>query len=336
MSKSNIEWTQRVWNPTVGCSKQSEGCKNCYAIRMAWRHIHNPKTRHKYAGTVAMQGNQPNWTGKVNLLEDVLTEPLRVKKPTTWFVNSMSDLFHPNIPFEFIDRVFAVMAISPQHTFQVLTKQPQRALDYFKGIRKQSVEFEIEAHLLYRPHKIEWPLPNVWLGASVENQKAADERIPLLLQVPAAVRFLSCEPLLGRVDLIPPMNYPIPGTKDYAPPINWVIAGGESGPRSRPMHPDWARSLRDQCAVAGVPFFFKQWGEYVPKDIMEILNRQYYMPKNIIGTYLNEKGHYCGFESLKHSGFEYQSMYKVGKKAAGRLLDGVEHNALPNTKTQTV
>lgn len=262
--KSGIEWTDATWNPVAGCSPVSEGCRNCYAARQALRMGSNPneKVRAAYGGTAEMRGagssRRAVFTGRVNLLADRLDQPLRWKRPRRVFVNSMSDLFHPDVPFEFVDRVYDVMCRSPQHTFQILTKRPERMAEFFAAR-------EPEGHLL-RP-----PLPNVWLGTSVEDQAAADDRIPHLLRTPAAVRFLSCEPLLGPVELDfdwlqPPNPDPLPTDGRFRQPengIHWVIVGGESGPGARPMHPDWVTDLYLKCADADVAFFFKQWGAWV-------------------------------------------------------------------------
>ncbi len=211
--KSPIEWTQATWNPVTGCTKVSPGCKHCYAERLAKR--------------LQAMGVKKYANGfKVTLHEDALEIPLRWKQPRIIFVNSMSDLFHEEVPLEFIRKVFAVMKQAHQHIFQVLTKRAERMAEL--------------APLL------EWP-PNVWMGVSVENQRYT-YRIDLLRQVPASVRFLSLEPLLGP---IPDLN--LDG-------IHWVIVGGESGPGARPMKKEWVLEIRDQCIRAGVPFFFKQWG----------------------------------------------------------------------------
>ncbi len=303
---SKIEWTGETWNPVIGCDKVSPGCKNCYAIRTAWIRLHNPKMKERYAGTVEKsEAGNINWTGNINMVEEVLMKPLKTKKPTVFFVNSMSDLFHKNVPFEFIDKVFAVMALCPQHTFQVLTKRADRMYEYFNSAGRMGKIWhcarvnELRMGISNRfEMEFSYPLPNVWLGVSVENEDVLKERIIYLADVPAAVRFLSCEPLLGPVDLWPWLQ--LTHNKWTGKPgsiINWVICGGESGPGARPMHPDWARSLRDQCKRAGVPFFFKQWGEYSPGLV----------PGN-------------GDEP------EY---FKVGKKVAGRLLDGVLHDEFP-------
>ncbi len=276
---TQIEWTDATWNPMVGCTKVSPGCDHCYAIRTAHRMQANPnpKVSAAYAETEA----DGEWTGRINLLADRLDQPLRWRKPRRIFVNAQSDLFHDQVPDEFIARVWAVMALAPQHTFQVLTKRHGRMRSLLAAPDFQaSVSRKVRGHVTLRPlegHGDEaqlWPLYNVHLGVSVEDQQRADLRIPALLDTPAAVRWLSCEPLLGPVDLIDAaggewalvrkgdLRYrPIPAEDSG---IGWVVVGGESGPGARPMHPDWARSLRDQCVAAGVPFHFKQWGEYRP------------------------------------------------------------------------
>lgn len=343
---SKIEWTGETWNPVIGCDKVSPGCKNCYAIRTAWIRMHNPKMAKRYAGTVEKtQSGQLNWTGKITLVDEVLLKPLKTKKPTTFFVNSMSDLFHKDVPFEFIRLVFGIMSVCQNHTFQILTKRPERMLEYFQWQIKFNPDEEDPAYYAYDlciNHGIEtgcgsafeteeWPLPNVWLGVSVENQQTADERIPVLLQVPAAIRFLSCEPLLGPVDLtqfyiskdksithnaLTGVPYDWDYEKEFEEDsidekIHWVIVGGESGPGARPMHPDWAIQLRNQCKDAGVPFFFKQWGEYVPMlghtNGVKVKDEKFTFPDGTIMGY-------------------------AGKKAAGRLLYGEEYNQFPIVK----
>lgn len=326
---SKIEWTERTWNPIVGCSKVSEGCRNCYAIRMAWRLSHNPKTADRYAGTVHKTcGGKTNWTGVMNVLSDVALLPLQVKKPTIWFVNSMSDLFHESLDDATIVSLFDIMRDCPQHTFQVVTKRTARAAEF---LRKYSPE----------------PLPNVWLIASVENQQAAEERIPHLLAAPAAVRGLSCEPLLGPVELnsflfMPDMHG---SPADIVPSLklDWVIVGGESGPDARPMHPEWARSLRDECTLAGVPFFFKQWGEWYtthfkmsnPPTPTFVMWRDY---RHFTQKFWSAKGDACvdmkgklckSGGDMMHAAYPVAIMQRLGKKAAGRLLDGHEWNEMP-------
>ncbi len=255
MSDTTIEWTNKTWNPVRGCSKVSEGCRNCYAISVAAR-FNGPGQPYEGLAT----RSPARWTGKVQFVESHLRDPLRWKKPSFVFVNSMSDLFHEEIPDEWIDRVFAVMAIASRHTFQVLTKRSGRMANYMRRLSRSYDRLETGARSVGYTLRFQnipmvpWPIPNVWLGVSVENQAAADERIPLLLQTATVVRFLSCEPLLGPLDLGFGLSY-----------VEWVIAGGESGPKARPCDEAWLRSLRDQCRTAGVPYFLKQLGGWPNK-----------------------------------------------------------------------
>ncbi len=210
---SSIEWTDATWNPVTGCTKISPGCKHCYADRLAKRLQAMGQPRYRNGFSVTLQ-------------PDLLEEPLRWTKPRLVFVNSMSDLFHEAVPLAFIQRVFETMERADWHIFQVLTKRHQR--------------------LAALAEDLHWPR-NVWMGVSVESQDYV-ERVASLRKVPAAVRFLSVEPLLSPISFLPLRG------------IQWVIAGGESGPRARPMEPDWVRAIRDRCRAMGVPFFFKQWG----------------------------------------------------------------------------
>lgn len=264
---SKIEWTDRTWNPLAGCTMVSRACEHCYAMRMAFRL--EQMGQEKYKGTTRKtEGGKIVWTGKINFDEKALLEPLKWKKPQRVFVNSMSDLFHEDVPFEFIDKVFAVMALTPHITYQVLTKRADRMEEYFQENRVNLIlpflihngrRLKIESD--YYNNGMHWPLPNLWPGVTIENQPAADERIPPLLRCPAAVRFVSCEPLVGPINLCPTLLYggwDLNQSVDKTQKIHWVIAGGESGPKAEPSHPDWFRSLRDQCIAAGVPFFFKQ------------------------------------------------------------------------------
>lgn len=267
MAKTKIEWAERVWNPITGCIKVSPGCANCYAERMAKR-LQAMGTR-GYAGTVDDQGR---WTGQVNLIEEAIRLPLTWKKPRRIFVNSMSDLFHQHVFDSTIDKIFRVMIQAKQHTFLILTKHPERMYRYFHDPLddwKRIGDDMDRADRILEPGTM-FPIPNVWLGVSVEDQQRADERVPWLLKTPAAVRFVSAEPLLGPVDLrtyTEPCSYYCDhggmypeGHHPARSKLDWVIVGGESGAGARPMRPYWARSLRDQCQAAGVPFFFKQWG----------------------------------------------------------------------------
>lgn len=239
--KSAIQWTDATWNPTRGCSVVSPGCVNCYAMKMAHRF---DRPGGAYEGLTKMTSQGAQWSGTIALVADALTIPLRWKKPRRIFVDSMSDLFHPDVPEKYIDRVFEVMSLSPRHTFQVLTKRPERMHELLTRWAQDG----------YRG------APNVWLGTSVESQKYADERIPILLDTPAAVRFISAEPLLGPIDLtdyLPGADY---ASQHHGRGLDWVIVGGESGPKARPFNFAWARSLRDQCRDASTAFYLKQLG----------------------------------------------------------------------------
>lgn len=249
---SNIEWTDSSWNPVSGCTQISPGCANCYALTFAERFRGVPGNYYENGFDLQLRPSQ-------------LEKPLHWKKPRRIFVNSMSDLFHEDVPDEYIDRVFAVMALTPQHTYQILTKRPERMRAYFDGdssIRWRHIQ---DAATPY----VALPLPNVWLGVTVENQRWADERIPILLDTPAAVRFLSCEPLLEAIDIEHYVHAAWGPDEDER--LDWVICGGESGPRHRPFDVDWARSLRDQCADAGVAYFCKQLGGIRPGNKLEDL-----------------------------------------------------------------
>lgn len=324
---TQIEWTDETWNPVTGCSKVSQGCKNCYALREWPRLAANPKATAYFGREFSDVACHP----------ERLDTPLRWTKPRKVFVNSMSDLFHESVPDAFIDQVFAVMALAKRHTFQVLTKRPERMLAYMTGLGKSAKRlddaartvgytFEFEGQYL-----ISWPLPNIWLGVSVEDQSTADERIPLLLQTPAAVRWISAEPLLGEVDLgriVMPDGDAL-GSALYndgeSAGLDWIVVGGESGPKARPMHPDWVRSLRDQCAEAHVPFLFKQWGEWAPHESRPGADLGGQMRRGtavLLHAPGNPEGHFRKGDAF---------MERVGKKAAGRLLDGVLHDSYPVT-----
>ena len=341
-----IAWTEETWNPLRGCSRVSEGCRNCYAESMAARFC---GAGMPYEGTINPETKR--WNGKIKLVPERLADPLRWQRPRMVFVNSMSDLFHESVPDDFIDKVFAVMALAPQHTFQVLTKRPERMLEYFKsfhGVGAEERGWNVCAwaaeQLGMGGHEMQIAqtpkgLPNVWLGVTVENQEAADERIPLLLQTPAAVRWVSMEPLLGSVDLALLGTLPRSQHANYTQVhslLHWVVVGGESGPHARPMHPDWAGSLRDQCAAAGVPFLFKQWGEWVPADQCAATTGDALYTAH--GDDLAYQHLAVGHEGIANpdaamAGDEPQAvLYRAGKKAAGRLLDGKLHDGYPEVK----
>ncbi len=225
--RSEIEWTGATWNPVTGCDQVSKGCDHCYALTLAARLKAMGQAKYQRDGDPRTSG--PGFGVTMHPTE--LELPKRWRRPRVIFVNSMSDLFHPKVTAEFVADVFAVMAATPQHTYQVLTKRPKRARQLLRG----SV-----------------PLPNVWLGVSIEADDQTD-RATILRDIPASVRFLSCEPLLG----------PLPSLDLTG--IDWVIVGGESGPEPRPMHQEWVTDIRDHCRDASVPFFFKQWGGRTPR-----------------------------------------------------------------------
>lgn len=223
---SRIEWTEATWNPIAGCTIVSPGCKNCYAMRMAARlQLMNQQ---KYRGTTRKSGERYVWTGKVNLDEAALDTPLKWRKPRKIFVNSMSDLFQENVPISFIEKVWDVMGKAHWHTFQILTKRPDRMSDILR-------------HDTFRV------LPNVWLGTSVESEEYVG-RLDYLRETPGALRFVSFEPLIGPI------------SKANLEGVHWAIVGGESGPRARPIEKVWVREIRRLCRNQGVAFFFKQWG----------------------------------------------------------------------------
>ena len=231
---TGISWTDETWNPTVGCSKKSEGCRNCYAIGQSHRNaaigatMPNPGRLKYYEGLTEKRGDRVEWTGVVNFVPEALEIPLRWKKPRRIFVNSMSDLFHESVTFGWIDKAWEIMKATPRHTYQILTKRPDRMVEYAKSNQT---------------------LPNVLLGVTVENQQAANDRIPLLLQCPAALRFLSCEPLIAPVWVAPYVNC-----------LDWVIIGGESGPGARGCDLAWIDAIAQNCVDKNVPVFVKQLG----------------------------------------------------------------------------
>lgn len=287
---TKIEWAEETWNPVTGCTPVSAGCENCYARRMATR----LRGRHGYPADDPF---------KVTLHPDRMEQPLRWRIARRVSVCSMGDLFHEDVRDYQFYQVYEVMERCSHHTFLLLTKRP-----------------EIAKAVLTRYEGRTWPLPNVWLGVTAEDQTAADERIPILLKIPAAVRFVSVEPMLGPVRIkterelhedaagmnLDPMFFSFNGINANGIGVDWVICGGESGPGARPMHPDWARSLRDQCEAAGTPFFFKQWGEWTT---------QYPQGVNMASREM----------AYSHG----ETFYRVGRKAAGCLLDGREWSKYP-------
>jgi protein gp37 len=349
-AKTSIEWTRgddgtpgSTWNPVTGCTKVSPGCDNCYALTLAER----------FRGT---PGHYFENGFDVQLRPDKLYLPIRWRKPRRVFVNSMSDLFHDDVPDEYIAQVFAVMALAPQHTFQILTKRHGRMRSLLSSHDFLAM---IDDHRTAAAGDFTWPLPNVWLGVSVENQKWADIRIPALLDTPAAVRWLSCEPLLGPVDLWGPLDghggrsklsYWLDGRPHWVddegsnprtsslaigPKIDWVVVGGESGHHARAMHPEWARTIRDQCQHSGVPFHFKQWGEWAPAPWHGSDGATHAFTGGFIDDYTEH------FMKLDHRPTSLerspqtpsgaQGMTRPGKHAAGRELDGRTWDQYPAT-----
>lgn len=265
MSVTSIEWTDRTWNPVRGCSRVSEGCDNCYAMHQARRFWQPGQS---YAGlTRYAERRGVDWTGVVRLVPDQLDTPLRWRKPQKIFVNSMSDLFHEALSGDAIAAVFGIMACSPQHTFQILTKRPDRMRQWSLGMQehhRMHMSRALAAAPVTYPRALEvpagWPLPNVWLGVSVEDKATADERIPLLLRTPAAVRFVSYEPALGPVDFLRWLQPLVDSSVERTPRLDQIIVGGESGPGARPFNVAWVRSVVRQCRPVGCAAFCKQLG----------------------------------------------------------------------------
>lgn len=307
MGKTSIEWTDETWNPLRGCSRETQGCMRCYAEQVARRFSGKGQP---YEGLVAFTSQGAKWTGVVQTVPGKLAEPLQWKQPRAVFVNSMSDLFHPAVPFEYIAAVFGAMALAPAHTFQVLTKRVQRMRDFCRwaageGARARAArdlcvtQFQLQAGDLPArlAHRVgrglegtrqgaqRWPLPNALLGASVEDQPCADMRRDALRAVSDLgwKTWVSYEPALGPVSW---------SGWEF---ITWMVSGGKSGPKARLTRPEWHRAARDWCCAAHVPYCFKQWGAWLPHE---------------------REGEVTGFAN-------------VGKRAAGRLLDGHLHDAMP-------
>ncbi len=313
---TKIEWTDATWNPITGCSVVSPGCTNCYAMKLAGTRLQHHPSR---AGLTRETKAGPVWNGTVRFNDEWLTHPLQWKRPRMVFVCAHGDLFHEDVPDEWIDKVFAVMALAPQHTFQVLTKRAARMRAYLSRHR-----WHLWAAAGRAIDPIRWqnlppimggdctPLPNVWLGVSAEDQARAEERVPELLATPAAVRFVSAEPLLGVIDFTGWLQAialkaqamgksEAVGIQIIRPSLDWIIVGGENGPRE--MRAEWAQQIRDQCAAAGTAFFFKQWGSHIPAG-QTMANSKVWAPG-------------CG------------TRLRATKAITGRQLDGVEHNGMP-------
>lgn len=336
---SHIEWTDETWNPVTGCTRVSDGCTNCYIERTPpFRMAHRTFGSHDIGATTGVK----RYSERLHL-------PLRWRKPRRIFVNSLSDLFHEDIPDAFIAEVFGVMAAAPHHTFQVLTKRHARMRSLLS-----STEFDLAVAEAWSRRSTTagsldggdstppYPLPNVWLGVSVENQQWAGTRIPALLETPAAVRWISAEPLLGPVDLrnlrvrddalIDCLGGDVKSAYDgvvYSGTpsvLDWVVAGGESGPGARPMHPGWVHFLRDQCQAAGVPYLFKQWGEWRPQPLYSTDDRHHVvMPDG------RDRGTPWSGWGIDQPDAEV--MERVGKKRAGRELGGRTWDEYPQAVT---
>ena len=361
---TKIEWADATVNAINGCSVISPGCKHCYAMKQAHRFDARRGLTHKTSGGMV-------WTGEVRLNEKALLDPLKWKRPRRIFWNAHGDTFHENVPDDWIDRVLAVCALTPQHTHMILTKRSARMRQYMTSpvTPERIARVILENYQAWgvpalprvidalanrkseeQPSIAAMPIRSVWLGVSVEDQTRADERIPDLLATPAAIRFISAEPLLGPVDLtrVRPATSTwlnaLEGSEHIGPAvvkaekIDWVIAGGESGPGARPMHPDWARSLRDQCAAAGVLFHFKQWGDWgFTTAVGNSTGGVDFVPPPSMGINMMrwrkwEGEHARSLRNGESVGEWFTpAVYSVpvGKKAAGRLLDGVTHDGWP-------
>lgn len=284
MGKSKIEWLNdgSVWNPVTGCTKVSEGCRNCYAESMAKRFWKDRKFT------------------DIVMHTDRLDLPMRWRKPQVIFVNSVSDLFHEQVPFDFVDRVFLEMSNASLHTFIILTKRPERMNEYV-------LSWTLDGGWYRRGNSDIWltkyPYSNVWLGVSVEDQKTADKRIPYLLKTNAVKRIVSVEPLIGEVDL---KDYIQSGTG-----LDWVIVGGESGANARPMKVEWVRTLCSQCEEANIPFFFKSWGEWLPAGQRSVYPSDY-LPK-----------------AVKYHDFGDSKSARIGRSKTGYYLDGIQYRQYP-------
>ncbi len=311
MSKTNIEWADRTWNPIIGCSHISEGCDNCYAEKMACRLATINATTDNYANVVKLSYNinvdkfmPSGWNAKTHFVKSAIDKPRHWKKPQRIFVCSMGDLFHESVPVEWIENVMEVITDCPQHTFIVLTKRPERMKAWFDN---------------------SYITPNLWLGVTVENQEQADKRLPILVSIPNGKKFISIEPMLDEINLnkyyFPYRlikNVPVDSRTKYIDLLDWVILGGETGTQARPMHPRWVIDIRDQCKKSNTPFFFKGWGEWRP---------------------LHEL--YCNMDKYKNKlWFNHDpehSSCKIGKKASGRkifdsdVMKEVEYLEFPNS-----
>lgn len=298
---TGIEWTDATWNPIRGCTRVSKGCENCYAERVAAR-FSGPGL--PYEGLATIKGGEARWTGKIRFVDEHLADPLKWKTPMRIFVNSMSDLFHPGVTDDHLADIFDVMART-QHTFQILTKRPARMKQVLDAAAHPDVarSFELQYGRKWPPH--EWQF-----GVSIEDQKTANERLPILVDCIAAKKIVSYEPALGEVDF----ELALGGVGCYlqCAAIDWIIAGGESGPNARPVSIHWLRKTRDLCQEIGIPFFFKQWGEWraIEGKFDAAMLRKPLPPAM----------------QLSDSPLVY---WRFGKSKTGSLLDGVEWKEFP-------
>lgn len=326
---TKIEWTDASWPIVAGCEKVSPGCRGCWALLEWWKKAHHPnrKCSTPAAGIVKKVGSELAWTGVVRTLPERLMWPLRWRKARKIFVASQSDLFHPKVPFHFINQAFAVMGMCRRHTFQVLTKHPDRMLEYLSAPdRAAAIGGEQFSMAGVTPRMMvdgytglvhtRLPLENVWLGFSAENQEYFDARWPYMGHLARAgwMVWASLEPLLGPIDLTPALVHM------GDPPMRWVVAGGESGPKARPSHPDWYRELRVQCAAAAIPFLFKQWGNWLPSG-QEAANGA--LCENVFS---------CDEDAAPGCAHDWPDgswSAHVRKGEAGRRLDGRLHTEFP-------
>lgn len=327
MGTTSIEWTRgadgskgQTWNPVSGCIWNDAACDHCYAASMTRRL--EAMGQADYTGLTTAK----HFNGVVRLLEHRLDVPLRRKKPTRWFVNSMSDLFHKSVPFGFVDKVFAVMALCPQHTFQILTKRPERMAEYFvDDLRSFKIDYIANVNWDKRHGEgacmslpqWKYPLPNVWLGCSVGNQAAADKSRDHFRKVIAAVKFVSYEPAIGPVDW---------GGWEF---VDQIISGGESGPNGRPSNPQWHRNTRDYCTSRGIAYFFKQWGSWA------LCTRENGFQGHVMPNtpkrfcWVDMQGNTACPSAKELTADPVYAMGRTNKKRAGRLLDGREWNEMP-------
>lgn len=313
--RTGIEWADATWNPITGCQVKSPGCKRCYAMKLAGTRMKHHPSRE---GLTVDTKNGRVWNGEVRFNEEWLTQPLHWTKPRMIFVCAHADLFYEAVPDEWIDRVFAVMAAAPRHTFQVLTKRPERMQDYLQRLETEPFQETVRrfAKALPTPmpkfENLAFPSRHIWLGCSVENQDWADQRRESVRLVSDMgwLTWVSYEPALGPVDW---RGWEF---------LRWMVSGGESGSDARPTHPAWHRAARVFCAFHRIPYLFKQWGEWAPAGTGGLqCETATVLPDGRIREWDPGEGR------LVHS--EMVAMRRLGKKAAGRLLDGITHDGFP-------